>query len=222
MNRLQKAWILGASVIGLLTNGVSGQQVIFQAGDALGLSELENSAGASLPGGNQIRVGSFSLGQAGVMAIGDDLSSLDASFSLYDSGVVHGTIGGGAGAASFTATNGDLSFVGDTVYFWTFLTADNSAPSVDYSNVIEYSLFSKSSDAWTFPDPNAANVQDRTIQVFSDDADWIAHGTITGTAIQTAAVPEPTITVVVAGGVLLGFGMLRRFRWGQGSRATSD
>lgn len=108
---------------------------------------MADAGGAALPIGNEVRLGYFDDGfQVAVEA--DDLTALQAAWHQYD-GTTIGTNIMEPGRFGTTAVKSDASFDGKKAYWWILKTTDNTLAAADFSNVVEYGLFS--GEEWEFP-----------------------------------------------------------------------
>lgn len=169
----------------------------------LGQRPIWTSAGVPLPDNNEVVIGYFDDG----FVVADNAGDLDlllGAWNRYDGTTIYTDVGeGGHFYAPASSTNS--MFVGKQIWLWAFKTGDNSAPSADLSDVTEYGLFSSTSTAWRFPPAGAFPASHTDIN--TDQVNVFAWGSVSGghlNLMQTAPVPEPATSVLVAAG----FGLL--------------
>jgi hypothetical protein len=126
---------------------------------APGERSVYDSYGVVVPDGNEVRLGYFT-DDAQVPLVADNLLSLNGLWRLFDTTTIGPPAPAGGGFFS-DSQDGDFAreFAGKKIYLWIFKTDGGAAVASDYSNVLEYGLYSKST-GWTFPlveDPNPIN-----------------------------------------------------------------
>jgi hypothetical protein len=98
-------------------------------------------------------------------------------------------------------------FAGKQIDLWVFLTTDGSTPTANYSNVLEYGLFTAlGNGSWVFPSSGIAaqtTIDTSQINTIYYGGQIPATGTATSYQLaQVAAVPEPNSVA------LFGFGLV--------------
>jgi hypothetical protein len=206
---LQSAILLDAQVINDTVNysGTLGQRPIF------------DSLGVPVPDGSQVRLGFFS-NDASVPGASGDLSALGAMWTTFDSTTTGTPVPGGF--FSTTGANDASIFGGHKIYLWAFKTIGNATPAIDYSNVLEYGLYS-STTLWTFPIYSGTGPAPSPLNIDTTQVDQAFHGTfdnisappfLTGHLNLEAVtpVPEPNGIALMGGLCLVAVTTFRKLR----------
>ena len=186
-------------------------QVTVNYNAAPGTPQIADHNGVLLPDstGNNVEIGFFdTTGGYNFQAHLLDLPSLGSHWHQFDATRIQ-TIFGEAGRFAGAGTQFSSLFDAMRIDLWIFKTSDLLAPAGNFSNVLEYGLFSGSGANWVFPTQGTAPPGNSTT-VQANQIDQFYVGSLVGGNIELAAVPEPT------GLALLGLGLAvvlgRRFR----------
>ena len=202
-----------AVLLAILIGQIAAQaQVTVDYNGGSGIPFVADHTGTVLPDsvGNNVELGFFdTIGGYDFTAHLNDLSSLGSHWHLFDATNIR-TIFGQTGAFGGTGTQLSTLFNNMHIDLFIFKTADLLAPAVDFSNVLEYGIFTSTSLAWTFPAQGTAPPGNHII-VQTDQVNQAFHGGLIPPdpnaqppylgALTLVEVPEPT------GLALLGLGL---------------
>ncbi len=216
--------LLVALFIGNAVSQAAQNAEVFYSGNA-GESNAVVSAGQPVPDGNTVEIGYFTSG-FNPTNNANSLLTLGAAWHEFGSANISTfapsgpPVGGRFLGDSITT---DPSFQGNKIYLWIFETSGNGAPAADFSNVLEYGLYSSSSNNWVFPPigtPGLGNQQilsSNQIDTFlfgdgitSGSGDPRTPGSLQLANVQ--AVPEPGVMALLGVSLFLGGLFHRRIR----------
>jgi hypothetical protein len=152
-------------------------------------------SGGALANHNEVRIGFFNSGfdLAGNLY---NLNAMDAAWKLYGTTQITNIMGFSPGSFTGTASKSDASLAsvydGKKIYLWIFKTTDDSAPAVDYGNVLGYGLYSSTSSSWYFPNTSELNLTG-TGQITTWDVNQALFGSYDASHLYLNAVPEPSL-----------------------------
>ncbi len=152
-----------------------------------GHRDVRDESGSPLPNGNEVRVGCFEDG-FDVASNAADLEALHEAWMAYNADDPNRFIRelssqSGRFSSQFPRTDAG-AFAGKKIYLWVFKTADDSAPLSNYSNVVEYGLFSASAGNWHFPSADDPNPLARSTTVTTSEVDESVYGGISTSSLS--------------------------------------
>jgi hypothetical protein len=202
-------WLCLGLATGVST--IAAQTLVVDYNAGAGLRDVTDSAGVTLPNGNEVLIGYFNAG-FDVAGNADNLSALSTAWVEFDSTTIK-TIFGQPGRFADSQSSTDATFDGKKIYLWVFQTTGNSAPAPDNSNVTAYGLYSSTAANWTFPAHDNLPPNNATA-ITSGDVNQALFGVIAGDAttghLQLAPVPEPATYALTTGVICLGWVAWRR------------
>jgi hypothetical protein len=156
-----------------------------------GQRNVVDSGGNLISEGHQVRIGYFDPGFDLDRDAGD-LVALDASWHQFDSTTIRVIQEQPSRFSRSSPGLCDPQFNSRRIHLWILMTSDGSAPLPDYSNVLEFGIFTSSATSWLFPQHNSLpglnNTQINTSQV--DDAAG-RQGSIEAGSLKLSPNPNP-------------------------------
>lgn len=209
------AWLTVLTWLGTSVLGTAQITINYQA--ALNQRDVVDSSGFEVANGNEVRLGYFVDG-FDIGANAGNLLTLGSNWRQFDSTQIT-TFADQAGRFSDSATVNDSQFDGKKAHFWIFRTQANDAPAADYSNVLDYSLFTSTATHWKFP-ASGSTPGSYTDTLTSDQVDVAYFGSFSDAvpygSLHLGAVPEPEEFALVMALAALGYGVYFRQRQKRG------
>ncbi len=190
--------VLLALALAEITINAQTATVNYSGGADYGSRTVEDSTGALLGLGNYVEIGYFNSGfnvAQNAQATHQALVNLGNNWNLFGSTTIaQNGIATQNGEFATSSTLGNAAFNGQPINLWIFKTSNNGAPLADYSNVIEYGLFTGPNTSWVFPSTTSSPPNNRVTITTGDVGLQAFAGTIIGGAssgfLQLEAVPS--------------------------------
>jgi hypothetical protein len=205
--------VLAACLSGVIFSTLTGLSGTVNLSGADGERNVVDSGGVPLNDGNQVRIGFFNAG-FDIAANSSSLNALAGAWNQFGvTSIQHlppfGTPQPGRFADSLS--NGNALFAGRQISLWIFKTSDNAAPVGDFSNVLEYGLYTSSLANWTFPTLLPSTISSSEADT-AYAGDFIPSGPSTFGSLQLTAVPEPGVASLLSLAAALVLGYRFEFR----------
>jgi len=220
MNQRVIAVVAALAVTSTLTQAQNSINVNYSGGTGGTPIVVDSSGTTPVPDGNFLEIGYFDAGfTANIGSSTANLVALNTEWHLFGQTAFRPlpfpTSPPNQGRFGASASSFDATFGGKEIDLWVFHTSDNAAPAPDFSNVIEYGLFtglgSGGHTLWAFPAAGIA--PGNTINITTADVDHAYFGGInSGVSLQLApvvSVPEPGAPALAGLGLVL-FGLATR------------
>lgn len=179
----------------LMYSGLEARQTVFYLGGK-GQAALRSSAGFPLPNDVTVQIGVITDDLADVSQLAADPAVLQANWTAVGTTATR-RLASDYGSFADRAMWDDAALTGKKLYLLVIRTDDGQMPAQDWSNVIEYGLYSSTQVNWLMPDTYARPPQNLT-QINSTQVDEAFYGQVSDSALVLSPIANATETQLAA------------------------